>query len=181
MEQALPHISDLAGIFAKNLFLRDKKKSLWLYCAPHFVDVKLSDLAKEVGAPGGLRFADEEVLANTLGVRQGCVTVFGLVNDKDHKVRLILDWRFWEEDANEDSCLMEASQNSEGQHKALVKGNLNPEKGESEQVACNKSEQRLYFHPLVNSASTGITVKGLKAFLEYTGHKPVISKRKCEI
>lgn len=176
VEQALSHFSDQTGIFAKNLFLRDKKKSLWLYCAPHFVDIKLSDLAKKVGAPGGLRFADEEVLINTLGVRQGCVTVFGLVNDPDHKVKLILDQSFWEEEANEKAGAQEGSTAAEEQQGTKAMGDVNSGKGEDEHMDCkNDSERRLYFHPLVNSSSTGITVKGLKAFLEYTGHKPVIS------
>ena len=176
MEQALPHITDLLGVFAKNLFLRDKKKSLWLYCAPHFVNVSLGDLAKEVGARGGLRFADEEVLISTLGVRQGCVTVFGLVNDRDHKVKLILDRSFWEVEASKKAETEDSSEASEEQHKADDEDGVNPEQGESKEMNCKADhDRRLYFHPLVNSASTGITLSGLKLFLDYTGHKPVIS------
>ncbi|KAK3093114.1 hypothetical protein FSP39_011283 [Pinctada imbricata] len=91
VEQALPHVSSLEGMFAKNLFLRDKKKKLYLFCAPHNADVKLNDLSKLVGAPGGFRFADESVLYEKLGLRQGSVTIFGLINDRSNDVKLIID------------------------------------------------------------------------------------------
>ncbi|WAR19726.1 PRXD1-like protein, partial [Mya arenaria] len=90
---ALPHLSNAEGMFAKNLFLRDKKKRLFLFCAPHDADIKLNDLAKLVGASGGLRFADENVLQQTLGLTQGAVTVFGIINDVSNDVRLVLDKR----------------------------------------------------------------------------------------
>ncbi len=59
--------------------------------APHEADVKLADLARKVGAPGGLRFEKEEVLFEKLGVRQGCVNAFALINDKNHDVKFIVD------------------------------------------------------------------------------------------
>ncbi|ESO87772.1 hypothetical protein LOTGIDRAFT_204466 [Lottia gigantea] len=133
VEQALPHVSHLEGMFAKNLFMKDKKKKLWLLCAPYDADVKLNDLSKMVGAPGGLRFADESILFEKLGLTQGAVTIFGLINDKNHDVTLILDSRF-----------------------------------------IDSTYPRLYFHPMVNSASTGVTAEQLQTFLQHTGHKPSI-------
>ena len=94
VEQALPHLKDVEGVFAKNLFLKDKKKRLFLFCAPHDADVKLNDLAKLVGASGGLRFADESVLQEKLGLTQGSVTIFGIINDVLGDVKLVLDKRF---------------------------------------------------------------------------------------
>ena len=93
VEQALPHLRNFEGMFAKNLFLRDKKKGLYLFCAPHDADISLTDLARLVGAPGGLRLAAPEVLEEKLGLTQGAVTVFGLINDQYHDVKLILDHR----------------------------------------------------------------------------------------
>ncbi|KAH3846297.1 prolyl-tRNA synthetase associated domain-containing protein 1-like [Dreissena polymorpha] len=93
VEAALPHLKDVEGMFAKNLFLRDKKKRLFLFCAAHDADIKLNDLAKLVGASGGLRFADESVLQDKLGLSQGAVTVFGIINDVIHDVKLVLDSR----------------------------------------------------------------------------------------
>ncbi|CAI9729777.1 prolyl-tRNA synthetase associated domain-containing protein 1-like [Octopus vulgaris] len=133
VEEALPHVSHLEGIFAKNLFLRDKKKKLWLFCAAHDADIKLNDLAKLVNAPGGLRFADESILFDTLGLTQGSVTIFGLVNDTKHDVKVILD-----------SNLLDGTYGT------------------------------IYFHPMVNSASTGISSKDLEVFLANTGHKPIV-------
>ena len=40
---------------------------------------------------GGFRFADEVMLQQKLGLKQGAVTVFGLINDQYHDVKLILD------------------------------------------------------------------------------------------
>ena len=80
-------------MFAKNLFLTDKKKRLYLFCAPHDADISLGDLAKLVGAPGGLRLAAPDVLEEKLGLTQGAVTVFGLINDQFHDVKLIMDNR----------------------------------------------------------------------------------------
>ena len=118
-------------MFAKNLFLRDKKKRLYLFCAPHDADIKLNDLSKLVGASGGLRFADESVLQEKLGLTQGAVTVFGILNDKNNDVQLVLDKRL-----------------------------------------CNGTYPKLYFHPMVNSASTGISSEGLNVFIEKSGHEP---------
>ncbi|KAK7483636.1 hypothetical protein BaRGS_00025069, partial [Batillaria attramentaria] len=187
VEQALPHIENLDGLFAKNLFLRDKKKSLWLYCAPHDADIKLNDLAKMVGAPGGFRFAGEDVLNETLGVKQGCVTVFGLINDVSHKVKLVLDSRFWDEAGEVEGGVKKRGGGEGGEN--LTDGPTQekastPEDGSGETVESSsessaagaqrkrdagaKCEQRFYFHPLVNSASTGVTVSDLKRFLAHT-------------
>ncbi|OWF45517.1 prolyl-tRNA synthetase associated domain-containing protein 1-like [Mizuhopecten yessoensis] len=133
VEQALPHISHLEGMFAKNLFLRSKKKTLYLFCAPHNADIKLNDLAKLCGVSGGLRFADECVLVEKLGLRQGAVTLFGLINDQAKDVTLVLDRR-------------------------VLDGTFT----------------KIYFHPMVNSASTAISPAGIQAFLEQTGHQPLI-------
>ncbi|XP_076447349.1 putative prolyl-tRNA synthetase associated domain-containing protein 1 [Babylonia areolata] len=153
VEQALPLVASMDGIFAKNLFLNDKKKNLYLYCAPHFIDTKLNELAKQVGVSGGFRFASEERLTEALGLKQGSVSVFGLINDPGQKVKLVLDRKFWEEESAGGSSEAEA---------------------EGGDAAQGGGEKCLLFHPLVNTATTGISIKGLKAFLNFTGHKPII-------
>lgn len=51
-------------------------------------------LNKHLGvASGNLRGGNEETMEQILGAKQGSVTIFGLVNDKDQKVKLILDQR----------------------------------------------------------------------------------------
>ena len=133
VEQALPHLEKTQGKFAKNLFLKDKKKRLYLFCAPHDAEVKLNDLAKMVGATGGLRFADSTVLEEKLGIQEGSVTVFGIVNDTDNEVRLVLDQRLLDE-----------------------------------------TYTKLWFHPMVNSATTSISPTDLKSFIDKTNHEPLI-------
>lgn len=97
VEQALPHLENTEGKFAKNLFLKDKKKRLYLFCAPHDADIKLNDLAKLVGATGGLRFADASILEEKLGIQEGSVSVFGIINDTENEVKLVLDQRLLDE------------------------------------------------------------------------------------
>ena len=92
VEEMLPQVQDLPGAQCKNLFMKDKKKKgLWLLSARHDVEVNLGALSKKVSAPGGLRFADESILIEKLGVKQGCVTPFALINDKGNDVKFIVD------------------------------------------------------------------------------------------
>ena len=99
IEEMMPHMGDVQGIIAKNLFMRDKKKkALWLLSARHDADVKLDALAKEVEAPRGLRLADDQILEEVLGVRAGCVTPFALVNDKERKVKFLIDKELFNEE-----------------------------------------------------------------------------------
>ena len=106
MEEMRPHIEPLglekSGL-AKNLFLKDKKKKLWLLSCLETREVKLNDIAKKVGAPGGLRFADESILTEKLGVGNGCVTPLALFNDKAGAVRFIVDTAFLD-DTYEQLC-----------------------------------------------------------------------------
>lgn len=74
----------------KNLFLKDRKKRLWLIVALNSTQVQLRELAKTLDAPE-LRFADAALLMQTLGVEAGSVTPFALINDTQHAVTVVLD------------------------------------------------------------------------------------------
>jgi Ala-tRNA(Pro) deacylase len=74
----------------KNLFLKDSKKRLYLLVALADTPIALKILSKTIGAPE-LRFTDAQLLQDTLGVQPGSVTPFGLINDLEHKVTVILD------------------------------------------------------------------------------------------
>ncbi len=74
----------------KNLFLKDSKKNFWLVVALFDTQIKLKDLSKIIHAPE-LRFANENLLQSYLGVTAGSVTLFGLINDKNHVVNVVLD------------------------------------------------------------------------------------------
>lgn len=85
------------GGFCKNLFLKDKKGSLWLVVTLEERNIRLNSLPKSLGS-ARLSFAKPELLWETLGVRPGSVTPFALVNDESRKVRLILDAPMMEHD-----------------------------------------------------------------------------------
>lgn len=80
----------LPGVHTKNLFLKDKKGGLWLVVVRAHLRVDLPALAKQLGAPR-FSFGSAELLIATLGIAPGSVTPFALMNDTDHKVRVVLD------------------------------------------------------------------------------------------
>ena len=94
VEAMMPYLEKCDGVVSKNLFLKDKKKKLWLLSAEADRAINLSEIAKKVGASGGLRFADESIMIEKLGVAQGCCTALALFNDVDHNIKFILDSKF---------------------------------------------------------------------------------------
>jgi len=90
VEAMMPYLKNVKGAICKNLFLKDKKKNLYLLSAVHDKEVKLNDVAKKVGAKE-LRFGDESVMFEILGVSQGCVTAYALANDEKKSVKFIVD------------------------------------------------------------------------------------------
>src|SRR3989344_8782206 len=78
------------GIHAKNLFLKEKKrKEFYLVILPSNKKLELKELENKLKQK--LRFASEEELKNILGLTSGAVTPFGLINDKEAKVHLMID------------------------------------------------------------------------------------------
>lgn len=79
------------GTLCKNLFLRDSKgKRHFLITCDEKTTVDLKSLSKKLGA-GNLSFASEERLLKYLGLTEGSVTPFGLLNDENHDVEFFLD------------------------------------------------------------------------------------------
>jgi Ala-tRNA(Pro) deacylase len=83
-------LDTLAGGHTKNLFLKDKKGGLWLVVVQAHLRVDLNALAKQLQAPR-FSFGSAELLVATLGITPGSVTPFALMNDTEHKVRVVLD------------------------------------------------------------------------------------------
>ncbi|XP_041459886.1 putative prolyl-tRNA synthetase associated domain-containing protein 1 [Lytechinus variegatus] len=133
VEAMMPHIQHLTGAFCKNLFLKDKKKKLYLLTAHHDRPIQLNAVSKKVGASGGLRLADESILKEKLGVTQGCVTPYAIFNDTAGDVKFILD---------------------------------------SDVV--NGGHEKLFGHPMVNTASTAISPADLMKFAKEMGHEPIL-------
>jgi Ala-tRNA(Pro) deacylase len=90
VEEARTHTGHLPGGHCKSLFLKDKKGALWLLVCLDERRIDMNLLAKAIGA-GRLSFGKAELLEAVLGMIPGAVTPFALVNDPEHRVRVLLD------------------------------------------------------------------------------------------
>jgi Ala-tRNA(Pro) deacylase len=80
----------MPGGHSKNLFMTDKSGQLVLISAHADAKLKLNKVHKVLGT-GRLSFGPAEEMETALGVTPGSVTAFALVNDRDLKVRFILE------------------------------------------------------------------------------------------
>jgi len=87
----------LRGGHSKNLFLKDKAGEYVLVSALGSTKIKLNQLHKRIGTKR-LSFGKPDALQELLGVVPGSVTVFSVLNDTNHKVRLILDKALFDQD-----------------------------------------------------------------------------------
>ena len=121
-EEAAVHWAALAGTKCKNLFLRNKKGNR------HYLVIleisKAADLRQIVKLVGDdrLSFGSPERLMNELGLTPGSVSPFGLINDEDGSVRVLID-------------------------------------------ADLRGDERLIFHPNINTASVVVSWQDLEKFL----------------
>ena len=75
----------------KNLFLRDDKKHNYYLVVMHKdKQVNLKELKEKLGGRP-LRFASEDDLLKYLGLTKGAVTPFGVINDAEHRVTVVID------------------------------------------------------------------------------------------
>ena len=123
VEEADLHHDGIDGVHSKNLFFKDKKKNLFLVITLADKPIIIKEMAKKIGAKSP-SFGKPDLLAEVLGVIPGAVTPFAVINDEDHRVKVILDKEMME-------------------------------------------NERLNFHPLVNTATTTIAAKDLVKFLEH--------------
>jgi Ala-tRNA(Pro) deacylase len=121
---------DIPGGHTKNLFLKCKKGTLWLITALEDTPVDLKILHHKLGS-GRLSFGNAQLLQEVLGLAPGAVSTFGVINDTEKRVSVVLD-----------EALM--------QH------------------------ERINLHPLVNTATTGISRDGVMRFLNACNHPPKI-------
>ena len=80
----------IAGSHCKSLFLKDRKSGLWLVMVAEDHAVDLNALARTLAAPR-FSFADAALMDAALGVAPGSVTPFALINDRTHRVKVVLD------------------------------------------------------------------------------------------
>ena len=82
----------------KNLFLCNRQKTaFYLLIMPGDKPFKTKELSGQLGI-SRLSFADEEHMLEYLDLLPGSVSVLGLMNDKDQKVRLVIDEDVLKED-----------------------------------------------------------------------------------
>jgi len=94
VDEATAHWAGIEATHCKNLFLRNQKGDRHYLVV--LVATKRADLravAEQIG-DGKLSFASPERLMAHLGVTPGSVSPFGLINDREHTVRVVLDRDF---------------------------------------------------------------------------------------
>lgn len=75
----------------KNLFIRDdKKQNYYLILVKGDKRVNLKELRNTLGLRP-LTFASEEDLEKYLDLKKGSVTILGILNDAEHKVKVLID------------------------------------------------------------------------------------------
>ncbi len=96
-EQADLYNKDIKGIHSKNLFLKNKKATnYYLIIIPANEKLNLKEFESLLNEK--LTFANEEELKDILNLTTGAVSPFGLINDKDNKIILIINKKVWNSD-----------------------------------------------------------------------------------
>lgn len=91
VEEAVEHWAGIEATHCKNLFLRNQKGNRhYLVIVTHLKKADLRGVADQIG-DGKLSFASPERLMAHLGLTPGSVSPFGLINDHQHTVRVVLD------------------------------------------------------------------------------------------
>lgn len=91
VEQSRSLRGQIPGAHTKNLFLRDKKYSIYLVVVLEDADIDLKGLHRLLGANGRFSFGSADLLREVLGVEPGAVTPFGAINDTEGRVTVVLD------------------------------------------------------------------------------------------
>lgn len=98
VEEAKVYQKDIPGTHSKNLFLKDKKKNLFLVVTLEDKQINLKELAVKIGAKSP-SFGKPELLEEVLGVKPGSVTPFSVINiGEDYEVKVVLDAEMMESD-----------------------------------------------------------------------------------
>lgn len=82
----------------KNLFLCNRQKTeFYLLMMPGKKKFVTRDLCKAIGSPR-LSFAGEDYMEEFMNLTPGSVTILGLMNDKENRVKLLMDREVAEEE-----------------------------------------------------------------------------------
>ena len=81
----------LHAVICKNLFLCNRQETaFYLLMIPDTKVFHTKDLSAQIGS-ARLSFAKPEYMEQFLDITPGSVSVMGLMNDKDHRVKLLID------------------------------------------------------------------------------------------
>ena len=86
------NVDKLLGIqICKNLFLcNSQKTAFYLLLMPGEKKFLTKDLSKQIGS-ARLSFAGAEYIERFLNITPGSVSIMGLMNDREHQVKLLID------------------------------------------------------------------------------------------
>lgn len=86
------NVDKLLGIqICKNLFLcNSQKTAFYLLLMPGEKKFLTKDLSKQIGS-ARLSFAGAEYMERFLNITPGSVSIMGLMNDREHQVKLLID------------------------------------------------------------------------------------------
>jgi len=91
VDEAKQYWQGIEGAHAKNLFLRNNKGNQhYLIVLEESKTADLAGLSMKLAA-GKLSFASERRLMDHLGLETGAVSPFGLINDQQKAVKVVLD------------------------------------------------------------------------------------------
>jgi len=91
VEEAEKYWGNLRGVHCKNLFLRNWKGNRhYLVITATSTKIDLKELNKKLG-DDHLSFASPGRLEKYLGVKPGAVSPFGLINDVERRVEVVID------------------------------------------------------------------------------------------
>ena len=90
--EACHDVDNLLGIhICKNLFLcNSQRTAFYLLMMPGEKKFVTKDISKQIGS-ARLSFAEAEYMEQLLNITPGSVSIMGLMNDKEHKVQLLID------------------------------------------------------------------------------------------
>lgn len=91
VDEAAQYWTGIDATHCKNLFLRNQQGTRhYLVVLTHTKKADLKKVADQIG-DGKLSFGSPERLMTHLGLTPGSVSPFGLINNQDHAVRVVLD------------------------------------------------------------------------------------------
>lgn len=90
--EACNRIDEVLGVtICKNLFLCNRQETdFYLLMMPGDKPFKTKDLSKQINS-ARLSFAKPEYMEEFLDIKPGAVSIMGLMNDKEKRVRLLID------------------------------------------------------------------------------------------